>query len=577
MSSNNPQGKIPSRQEIYQTISSFSLRQKIYLLILSTIFVVSVVGIIWKINDHFLVNAAVAGGDFTEGIVGFPNHINPLLAITDPDRDLTTLVYSGLMKFDNSGDIITDLAESYSISDDGLIYTFNLKDDLTWQDGEPFTTDDIEFTIQKAQDPNLKSPRRASWEGVKVTKINSREIHFILKKPYASFLENTTLGILPKHIWKNIKTEAFLLSELNLKGVGSGPYEIVSLTRDSGGLPQSYVLKPFKNYQPRPAKISTLTFKFYTNEEQLIKAYERGEIEAFSSIPPATALALKQNGKEIREISLPRSFAVFFNQNQTIFNDKIVRQALALATDKQKIVDEVLKGFGITLDNPVPPGSIGFLTNTKPSQINPNAAISLLEKNGWVKGDDGIYSKTGKDKKTVRLEFTLATSNSPELKETAQKLAEQWLKIGAKVDVQIYDLSDLDQNLIRPRKFEALLFGEVLGRNSDLYSFWHSSQRLAPGLNITQYVNATADKLLEDARKQSDPNKKIVNYEKFQLELAKDTPAIFLYSPYFLYILPNKIKGADFPSLIVPAERFSSIQNWYINQEKVWSIFTVKK
>lgn len=575
MSSQSNQGKIPSRQELYRAISSFSLRQKTYLFILAIIFISSLIGIIWKFNNGFLVEAAVSGGSFTEGIVGFPNHINPLLAITDPDRDLTALIYSGLMKIDSSGELIPDLAENYSISPDGLIYTFILKKNLTWQDGQPLSTDDIVFTIQKVQDPNLKSPKRASWEGVSVKKIDSQEIRFILKKPYPSFLGNTTLGIIPKHIWKNIKTEAFLLSDQNLKGIGSGPYEVVSLSRGSSGLPRSYSLKAFKEYALGEPKISSLSFKFYDNKEQLIKAYQQGSIEGFSSIPPSTALALKESGNRIQEISLPRSFAVFFNQNQTVFSDKVVRQALALATDKQKIVNEVLKGFGATLDNPIPPGSIGFLSDSKPSQPNPKAAIDLLEKNDWKKDSEGIYTKTDL-KKTTRLEFILSTSNTPELSATAQELAAQWLKIGAKVSIQMYDLSDLDQNLIRPRKFEALLFGEVLGRNPDLYSFWHSSQRLAPGLNITQYANTTADTLLEDARKQTDPNLRIAKYEKFQTELANDIPAIFLYSPYFLYTLPEKIKGVEFPSLLVPSERFSTIQNWYINQEKVWGIFTKK-
>ncbi len=571
------QGKIPLRQELYQAVSSFSLRQKTYLFILATVFVSSLIGIVWTINNNFLVNAAVSGGSLTEGIVGFPNHINPLLAITDSDRDLTALVYSGLTKINSAGEIIPDLAESYSISPDGLIYTFILKKDLTWHDGANITADDVVFTIQKIQDPNLKSPKRASWDGVNVNKVSDREIHFILKKPYPAFIENTTLGIIPKHIWKNIKTEAFSLSDQNLKGIGSGPYKITSLTRDAAGIPQSYNLSAFRNYALGTPKISSLIFRMYDNEEQLTKAADRGEIESWSSIPPAEALALKTKGRTIEEIPLPRSFAVFFNQNQTIFSNKVVRQALALAVDKQKIVDEVLKGFGTTLDNPIPPGSIGFLANTTPSQPNPKMAISLLEKNGWKKDADGIYTKLDSKKKPVKLEFILSTSNSPELVATAKNLADQWSKIGVKASIQIYDLSDLDQSLIRPRKFEALLFGEVLGRNPDLYAFWHSSQRLAPGLNISQYANTEADKLLEDARKQADPNIRIIKYEKFQLELAKDTQAIFLYSPSFLYTLPNKVKGTGFPSLLVPSDRFSTIQNWYINQEKVWKIFASKK
>jgi len=576
MSPISNQGKLPLRQEFYRAVSSFSLRQKIYLFILAVIFIGSFLGVVWNLNNIFLTNAAVTGGTLTEGIVGFPSHINPLLAITDPDRDLTNLIYSGLMKVNSTGEIIPDLAETYSVSPDGLIYTFTLKKDLKWQDGEPITTEDIKFTIQKAQDPNLKSLKRNAWEGVSVEVINREEIRFILKKAYSSFLENATLGILPKHIWKDIKNEAFSLSEQNLKSIGSGPYQIDSLSRNSAGLPQSYNLKPFKDYALGNPKISNLNFKFYDNEEQLIKAYKNGEIESFGSVSPEIAIELKQTGSQIREIFLPHSFAVFFSQNQTIFTDKNIRQALALATDKQKIVDEVLKGFGTTLDYPIPPGSIGFLEETTPSQVNPKAAIELLEKNGWEKADDGIYELTTKNKKTSRLEFTLSTSNAPELKATAQALASQWSKIGAKVSVQIYDLSDLDQNLIRPRKFEALLFGEVLGRNPDLYSFWHSSQRLTPGLNITQYANTTTDKLLEDIRQENDVAIRITKYEKFQIELAKDNPAIFLYSPSYLYVLPAKIKGALFQSLLTPAERFSNIQNWYINLEKIWKIFTSK-
>jgi len=572
------QGKLPNRQEIFQAISSFSPKQKISFLIVLGIFIASVFGIIWRINSFFLVNAAVPGGTLTEGSIGFPNHINPLLSITDADRDVTALVYSGLTKINSQGEIIPDLAESFNVSDNGLIYSFKLKKDLTWHDGQPLTTDDIEYTIQKAQDPNLKSPKRAAWEGVRIKKDGPYQIEFILKKPYSSFLENTTIGIIPKHIWKNIKTEAFLLSEQNLKGIGSGPYKISSLTRDLNGLPRSYVLEAFKNYSLGTPKITTLILRFYDNEEQLERAYNQGEIESFGSIPPESAEKLKKAGAQVREISLPRSFAVFFNQNQTIFSDKNIRQAIDLATDKQKIVDEILHGYGTILDYPVPPGSIGYIEDKPEEQTSPQKAIELLEKNGWQRGEDGIFTKTDKLKKTTtKLEFILSTANVPELKDTANELAEQWKKVGIRAVVQVYDLSDLDQNLIRPRKFEALLFGESLGRDSDLYSFWHSSQRLAPGLNISQYTNSTADKLLEEARQAKDLETKADKYERFQQELVKDVPVVFLYSPSFLYVLPEKIKNADFPSLLVPSERFSTTYRWHIYQERVWKIFTTSK
>ncbi|MCH7975051.1 MAG: ABC transporter substrate-binding protein, partial [Bacteroidetes bacterium] len=116
-------------------------------------------------------------------------------------RDLTALVYSGLLKATPDGGLVPDLAKSYTISNDGLNYTFVLRDDITFHDGEPITIDDILFTIEKTQDPTLKSPKRANWDGVAVTKINGQKIQFILRQPYAPFLENTTLGILPRHLW----------------------------------------------------------------------------------------------------------------------------------------------------------------------------------------------------------------------------------------------------------------------------------------------------------------------------------------------------------------------------------------
>jgi peptide/nickel transport system substrate-binding protein len=565
-------GRRPLRQELTIALSSFTLKQKAFLLGLAIIFVTSAVGIAWKANNRLLVNVAVRGGSLTEGIVGFPSHGSPLFAITDPDRDLAALVYSGLLKVGADGKLIPDLALSYEVSPDGLTYTFKLRPDLKWQDGEKVTADDVLFTIARAADPAVKSPRRAAWEGVRAQKISADQIRFTLKKPYTAFLDNATIGILPKHLWQAVRPEAFSLSDLNVKGIGSGPYRIVSVSRDPNGLPDRYELEPFDHYAGGSPKIASLGLRFYQNEQNLKTAYERGEIDSFGSIPPATATLLAQNGANVRAISLPRSFAVFFNQSEPALADRAVRQALSLATDKKELVNTALNGAGTPISGPLPSG------HAKEAISAPDlkAAAALLTKAGWKKGDDGLWAKTDAKKKTVRLEFSLATAAAPELKSSAELLAAQWNRFGAKVSVAIYDLSDLDQNLIRPRKFSALLFGEALGRDPDLYSFWHSSQRLAPGLNITQYANASADKLLEEARRASDPEIRAAKYEKFEQELAKDVPAVFLYSPSFLYILPAKVKGAVFPSLLVPSERFATIGDWYIEHDRVWKIFTTK-
>ncbi|MEK7478200.1 MAG: peptide ABC transporter substrate-binding protein [Patescibacteria group bacterium] len=573
MSSSPGRFGLPSREEIYQSVSSFSVKQKIIFLVILIVFTLSGLGILWQVNNFFIVDVAVPGGSLTEGVIGAPSHINPLLAVTDADRDLSMLVYSGLLRPGTNSELILDLAKSYEVSPDGLTYIFKLRSALTWQDGQPLTSGDVAFTIEKAQDPSIKSPKRANWEGVRVVINGPDEIKFILKKPYASFLENATLGILPKHLWVNLKSEAWSLSDYNIKPIGSGPYKVSKVTKSAAGLPLAYNLSPFDKFALWSPKITNLTLRFYGNEEDLKTAYERGEVESLGAISPALALSLEARGATITEIFLPRIFAVFFNQGGTpALNDLSVRQALDLATNRQAIVKDIMKNKAVMIDNPIPPGSLGYLKKDSEPPFDLEKAKQLLETNGWIIGSDNIRQKTNK-KNTVKLEFSLAVPNVSELKAIANLLQNNWQKIGARVTVNVFELGDLDQNVIRPRKFDTLVFGEIIGRNPDLYSFWHSSQRYWPGLNIAGYANVEADKKLENIRQTIDPTDGQAKYEKFQTELKKDRPAIFLYSPYFLYVMPDKIQGAEFPSLVTQAERFASVYKWYINQERVWKIF----
>jgi len=200
---------IPKSSAILKAIASFSITEKIIFYFFLCVLIVSSFLLLWKVNQSFLVEFPARGGQLKEGIIGSPRFINPILAMSDADRDMTSLIYSGLMKSNSKGDLVPDLAESYSISKDGLVYKFKLKDNVYFHNGEKVTTDDVEFTINETQDSALKSPKRANWDGVTVKKLNDREIEFVLKQPYSPFLENTTLGILPKKIWANFDSDQF--------------------------------------------------------------------------------------------------------------------------------------------------------------------------------------------------------------------------------------------------------------------------------------------------------------------------------------------------------------------------------
>ncbi len=566
-----------SPTRIRYILKTFSFREKIAFLVLAAIFIGAGLGLLKFLDKSLALEIPSPGGSLKEGIIGTPRFINPLLAISDADRDLTSLIYSGLLRADGKGGLISDLAERYEITDDGTSYTFFLKKNIAWPDKKPITSDDIIFTIQEAKDPVLKSPQRASWEGVNVEKIDDKTIRFTLKRPYAPLLENMTLGILPEHIWGQIPPEQMGLADFNIKPIGSGPYQIDSLTRDSMGIIQAYTLVPNNKFVLEKPYLENLVLKFYASENKLIDGYKNGEIDSLGGISPQSATKIRRQETMLKALLLPRVFAVFFNQNSAqILASKNLRQALDLAVDKEKIVSDLLQNFGSVLNHPIPPGVIGNLDmQEKIKQTSYeekiNQAKALLEKDGWKWNEqDKVFEKGKSKKETLRLEFSISTSNAPDLVETAKLLKEMWEKIGVKINLKFFEIGDLNQDVIRPRKYDALLFGIMTGRDPDPFAFWHSSQRNDPGLNISLYANIAADKLLEEARTISDIEKREEKYRAFQEQVKKDIPAIFLYSPQYIYLIPESVKGFSVDTITIPPERFSRVYKWYSETKRVW-------
>lgn len=572
-------GKFPKKEEINLVFKTFSKREWIVFVILLFLLLVSTIAILETLNKSLMVKIPFRGGSVSIGIIGTPRFVNPILATTGADLDMTALVYSGLMRKNEDATITPDLAKSYEMSKDGLIYKFVLRDNIYFQDGKKVTTDDIIFTINKTKDSVIKSPHKVDWEGVTVTKIDDKTIEFSLKKPYPLFLENATLGILPEHIWANSPIE---LNTANINPIGSGPYMVKNIMKETSGIVISYELEPFKKFVLGEPYISTMNLNFYQNEDELIKALEAKEVDEISAITPLNADILKERNYEIGSSVLPRVFGLFFNQNQNqIFTNKVVKKAIDQAIDKDKIIREVLFGYGVAIDNPIPPNMISYqkleVGNNTPREEVLKNAMNNLTKDGWTKGEDGFLVKITTDKKKKKtitpLEFSISTGNAWELTKTADLIKQDLEKIGIRVDVKTFEVGNLNQSVIRPRKYDALLFGQIINHESDLFAFWHSSQRKDPGLNVAMYTNPKVDKILEDAFVTIDEQARIKKYAQFEDEIKKDMPAVFLYSPNFIYVAPNKIKGLSINHIISPEDRFANVYSWYTETENVWKIF----
>ncbi len=527
----------------------------------------------WGIVFYYSKTRAIpkSGGEYIEGIVGQPQHINPVISASNSvDEDLVQLLYNGLLKYDSLGNLKNDLIESYEISEDKTLYTFHLKPDVTWHDGVPLTTDDIIFTINLISDPAYKSPLRYDWQGIETNQIDNQTITFQIKNPYVGFLNNLTFGILPKHIWEPIGAEKFTLTDLNLQPIGSGPYKYTSdsLQKDSTGNILSYKLVANPNYFEKKPYLSKITFNFYPEEDSALEAYKQKEVMGLNSISSQKLDQVESfKSAYVYKLRIPRYFAVFINQTKSFpLSHQEVREALSYATNREEIIEQVLDGNGLPVFSPILPDMIGFDENLEKRDFDPEKAEKILQEGKWEKNEDGIRAKDGK-----LLEINLYTTDWEELMQTGEILKAQWEKIGAKVNLNILSISDIQQNYIRPREYEALLFGQVLkGGDPDLFSFWHSSQKKDPGRNLSLFGDEDTDTLIDDGRSEFEQEKRSELYLKFQKKLNQEIPAFFLYSPEYLYPVNKKIKGLELKNLISPARRFTDIDNWYLKTQRIW-------
>lgn len=662
--------KLPSFSQWKQIFKILGKTEKI---VFTTLIVLALGSASYLGINLYLNNTKIApafGGIYTEGVVGQPRFINPVYGETnDIDRTLIGLIYSGLMTYDKDGKIVNDLVSDYQLSADGKTYSFQLKDNLYWQDGIALTADDVVYTIKTLQNSDYKSPQRASWLDVEIEKTSDKSFTLSLRAPYNSFLETCTVKIIPEHIWKNVLPENFALSSYNLQPVGSGPYMLDDLNQINTGSIKSISLKANNKYYNKVPYISNINFQFFDNKDDLIKAANQKSINGFSlaALDENEALIEKEvkqgwskNEKfAVYSFSLPRYFAVFFNtQKARILSDGNISQALNYSVNKQELTDKIkaeTKSNVSIVNSPILPEYFGYGSPTTSYSFDLDKANDFLDKSGYKdngsgqrvkpnnkkpafqfktylkigsKGNEvtelqgclarlddnfknilqgetgGTFGKatdsavtefqkkympdskpTGETGPATRtklnelcltpqdnsfpLKFTLITIDQPQLVQVANMLKDYWQKVGVTVDIKAVQLSELKQ-VIKQRDYDALLYGQALGSLPDLYPFWHSSQINDPGLNLSEYQNKDADKLLKDARETLANEIKVSKYAELQNIILNDSPALFLYNPDYVYWVSEKIAGVDTTKIVDPAKRFENITNWYINTKRIW-------
>lgn len=523
----------------------------------------------------------VPGGVYTEALIGAPVRFNPLLDYANPvDRDIDRLIFAGLTRFDELGRPTPDLA-NWIISEDQLTYTFVLRADARWHDGQPVTADDVAFTVGLMQDPRFPGPADVAllWHAVSVNVTSPQSVDFVLPEPFAPFLDYTTFGLLPKHRLEGVTAADLGEAEFNLAPIGAGPFRFTSLTADAQGKTVTgVVLAAFEDYHGRRPLLNDVQFRFYPDVEAALAAYEAGEVLGISRVDAEhvpTVLAMAD--LNVYSALLPEYSLIYLNLQSDelpFFKDKKVRQALLRGLNREALVSDLLAGQAVVAESPVLPGSWAHNPNLPQVRYEPEAAASLLDSAGWVIADGATPGTPSyvRQKEGVALRFSLITPNDDLHVAVAEAAQATWAQLGIQVTVSPVDPAAIrDQYLTpRPRRFDALLvdLNFTGAPDPDPYPLWHETQ-VESGQNYGGYADRTASEQLEQARITTNLETRARLYYNFQSRFADQTPALLLYYPVYTYAVDASVGGVQIGPLVEASDRLSTLAQWSLVTRRV--------
>jgi len=639
--------KWPSKKQWLQFFKVLEKKEKI---IFGLVFLIFLSSLSFCLHSFYIKNTTIVPASYgyiKEGVIGQPQLINPLYSsISDIDRDLVELLFSGLMKYDSDGNIIPDLIDKYNVENNGRNIVFSIKEGVKWHDGTNLTIEDVIFTINLVQDSEYSSPLRTNWIGVEIVKMSEYEALLKLKQAYSGLEEClANLKIMPKHIWENSTFQAMTANtQANIfNPIGSGPYKIKKVIQNKDKSIRSIVLQRNSEYYGSIPYIKNIELVFFNTEGEIINSFQKGKINS----------ALINNySEEGYNIETTSYYTLFLNNQNSILGNKEIRQALTFITNKEEL--------GEPLNSPFISNYYGLEEASNKLLFDEEKGISLLEKNGYelkdnlrtktiAKSSGFSFSKTlqlgsnnaevrklqeclseypdiypsgtisgyfGQETKNavilfqekykedilvpnnltagngvvklstikklnevcfivpqeeVKMSFVLKTTNDPKLVKDAETIKKQWEKHGIQIEIKTYNANDI-KKVIRDRDFDILLFGVQLGGILEPFPFYHSSQKIDPGLNLSIYQNEEADKLMEKARLIYDykNTERKTTLEELEALIINSAPTIPLYSSQYSYLINKNLKGFAVNKIVDPSKRFVEINNWYIKEKRIW-------
>lgn len=487
-------------------------------------------------------------GRIVVGLSQEPTVFNPLMPHIEVDDGVNFSMFDALFRIDPEGVIQPNLAVEVptqangGISADGLTWRIRLRDDVRWHDGEPFTADDVKFTLELITKPDFKAWRTAGHSLVRdVTVVSPTEITWRMEEafaPYLSFLTETF--IVPKHILE--KDADPNNAAFNQAPIGTGAFK---WGQRVAGDRLELVANP--DYFGEGPYIEQLIFKYIPDMTVLYTQFRSGDIDVVGQ-----AYITPDNYEEARNLPdrvvtlVPKASveSIYLNQDRPQFKDPAVREALYAAIDRKAIIDALNYGVPRETETFMPTQSYFYNPDLPKHEFNLDRARKLLDDAGWVPGADGIRAKDG-----VRLSFKNATTSGAHLREQAQQFIQQTLaEIGVEMTIENLPPAVMWGDFWAQSQFDSAMVGitYLIGSDPDVTNRFHTKAIVAKGgkgSNNAQYSNPEVDALLEEGSRTFDPEKRREIYLKVQELIRRDLPFLPLFANTSVYGIKKGVEG----------------------------------
>jgi peptide/nickel transport system substrate-binding protein len=497
---------------------------------------------------------ARAGDAFVSSILGDASGLIYNITNDSASHEVASNVYNGLVKYDKNLSITGDLAKSWKISEDSRTIIFNLRNDVKWHDGEPFTASDVEFTYKFMIDNNTPTSYDGDFRLVESLEVvDPYTVKVTYGEAYAPALGSWSMPVLPRHL---LEGKEAAKSSLMRSPIGTGPYKFKEWK--SG---ETITLEANEDYFLGRPNLDRLIYRVIPDINTSFMELLNGGIDIMALTPTQwtkqTDTALFSNSYDKHTYLSPGYTYIGYNQKNPLFQDKRVRQALSYATPKQDIIDGILFGEGVPANGPYKPGTMWHNDKVRKYDHNPAKAKELLAEAGWTDtNNDGILDKDGKP-----FIFTVMTNQGNAVRmRIAETIQQSWLQVGIKIDIRVLEWAAFINEYINKGRFDAVVLGWNIVVDPDPFDVWHSSKCGPNMLNLICYSNPEADRLMEEGRHVLDPEVRKKYYDRFQEILAEEQPYTFLYVPNALVAVSNRFKGVE-PA---PQGLLHNLTEWYV-------------